>query len=124
MRHLFLVLTFLCLAPQASANMEEDTENLQLVYDAICNAMQRAAEVGFTSADRRMGVAEAWSKASPKIFETIDKHTTESGKHFYRRQARAHFMRGYKGWPDATYPLRLYDACMGWHEERGQAAQL
>ena len=121
---LIIVLIFFCLVPQAFANTEEDTENLQLVYDAICSAMQNAAQVGFSSADKRMEVAEAWKKASPKIFETIDKHATESGKHFYRRQAHEHFMRGYKGWPDATYPLRLYDACMGWHEESGQAAQL
>ena len=118
MRFLFLFSVFLLLVPQASADSEN--EKRQLMYDVICNAMQTAADAGYMTADKNMDASEVWQRASPMIFEVTDKYTTEAGKEFYRHQAQKHFEGGYNAWPDNTYAARLYDACMGWHEERYQ----
>ena len=119
MRYFLSILAFLCFVPQASADTEKQ---LQLMYDTICHAMQTAADAGYMTADNKMDASEVWERASPKIFELTDRYTTEAGKHFYRLQARKHFDRGYDAWPDNSYAVKLYDACMGWHEERYQPA--
>jgi hypothetical protein len=119
-RYLISISLFLLLVPQASA--DSGNEKRQLMYDVICHAMQTAADVGYMTADKNMEASEVWERAGPTIFEATDKYTTEAGKDFYRLQARKHFERGYEAWPDSSYAVRLYDACMGWHEERYQPA--